>query len=109
MLESIFGNATMEKILFFIFTYRNGYARQMANSFDIPVNGIQQQLLRLENGGVLVSQMIGKTRLYQFNPIFPFIDELKRLLEKAISTLPQKELEKYYRNRTRPRRKGKPL
>lgn len=77
--------------------------------FDIPVNGIQQQMDRLENGGVLVSSLVGKTRLYQFNPRYPFLKELKSLIQKAMDFLSENELNKYYRKRTRPRKKGKPL
>jgi len=108
MLESIFGNNTVEKILYFISVYGEGYAKQMADTFLIPINGIQQQLKRLEDGGVFVSQLKGKTRIYQFNPRFVFKKELEQLLNKAISVLPEREIEKYFRKRSRPRRKGKP-
>jgi len=77
--------------------------------FNIPVNGIQQQMDRLENGGVLVSSLVGKTRLYQFNPRYPFLKELKSLIQKAMDFLSENELNKYYRKRTRPRKKGKAL
>ncbi len=73
MLESLFGNSTVEKILFYMLVYNNSYAKRMADSFGIPVNGIQQQLKRLEEGGILVNQLKGKTRLYQFNPRYPFL------------------------------------
>lgn len=109
MLEPLFGNATVEKILFFLETYGKGYATGLAKLFGIPVNGIQQQLKRLEDGGVVVSLMAGRTRLYQFNPRYAFLKELRELIQRAIQFLPEKEIEKYYRNRTRPRRKGKPL
>ena len=109
MLESLFGNKVVEKILFFIQAYGDGYARKMSRIYDIPLNGILQQLQRLENGGIIVGQNKGRTRLYMFNPRFPFLRELKELLQKAMDVLPQKEIDRYYRLRTRPRRKGKPL
>lgn len=109
MLESLFGNSTIEKILYFFSVYGEAYAKQMSDVFTIPINGIQQQLKRLEEGGVLVSQLKGKTRLYQFNPRYPFLKELKPLLDRAISLLPENEIEEYYRRRTRPRRIGKRL
>ena len=77
--------------------------------FNIPVNGIQQQLKRLEDGGVVVSLMVGRTRQFQFNPRYPFLKELKALIQRAMEYLPEKEMQKYYRKRTRPRRKGKPI
>ena len=109
MLEPVFGNVTVEKILFAFEVYGQAYPAGLAKLFGIPVNGIQQQLKRLEDGGVVVSLIVGKTRLYQFNPRYPFLKELKTLIQRAIEYLPEKEIQKYYRNRTRPRRKGKPL
>ena len=109
MLEPVFGNSTVEKILFVLEAYGQAYPAGLAKLFGIPVNGIQQQLKRLEDGGVVVSLIVGKTRFYQFNPRYPFLKELKTLIQRAIEYLPEKEIQKYYRNRTRPRRKGKPL
>jgi len=109
MLEPVFGNATVEKILFALEVYGRAYPAGLAKLFGVPVNGIQQQFKRLEEGGVVVSLMAGRTRLYQFNPRYAFLKELKALIQKALQYLPEKELQKYYRNRTRPRRKGKPL
>lgn len=109
MLEPIFGNSTIEKVLFFLYVYKKGYAKGMADVFNIPVNGIQQQLKRLEEGGVLVSQLQGKTRIYEFNPRYAFLKEVKDLLEKAYNFLPQEEINSYYKRRVRPRRMGKPL
>ena len=108
MLEPLFGNRVVEKILFYLLTYESGYIRAFARTFGIPVNGIVQQLKRLENGGVISSQIQGTIRLYSFNPRYPFLPELKAMLQKAMDSLPENELEKYYLQRTRPRRKGKP-
>lgn len=109
MLEGLFGNVIIEKIFFFLKTYDEGYPLGMAKVFKEPVNRIQQQLKRLENGGILVSQLKGKTRLYTFNPRCSYLKELKALISKAYEFLPEKEKDKYYRMRTRPRRAGKPL
>ena len=109
MLEPVFGNVTVEKILFALEVYRQAYPAGLAKLFGIPVNGIQQQLKRLEDGGVVVSLIVGRTRLYQFNPRYAFLKELKALIQKALQYLPEKEIQKYYIKRTRPRRKGKPL
>lgn len=108
MLESLFGNRTVENIFFYLLVYGDGYAKQLADLFSIPINGIQQQLKRLEDGGIVVNQMKGRTRVYQFNPRYPFLIELKTLLNKAMRVLPESEIAKYYCMRTRPRRKGKP-
>ena len=108
MLQPILGNNTMEKILFALEYSGKTYSTELSKTFDIPVNGIQQQLLRLERGGIVVSAMVGRTRLYQFNPRYPFLKELKILIDKAIEFIPEREIEEKYRKRTRPRMKGKP-
>lgn len=109
MLETLFGNRTIEKALLFIERYGNGYPTDISDTFGIRVNGVQRQLQRLERGGVLTSKLYGKVRIYQFNPRYPFLKELRALLDKAIQYLPQEEIKKYYLKRTRPRRQGKPL
>ncbi|MCJ7471877.1 MAG: winged helix-turn-helix domain-containing protein [Actinobacteria bacterium] len=109
MLEPVLGNSTIEKILFTLESYGRAYPSELSKMFNIPVNGIQQQMDRLENGGVVVSSMVGRTRLYQFNPRYPFLKELRALIQRAMEFLSEKEMQKYYRRRTRPRKKGKPL
>ena len=108
MLEALLGNKVIEKILFYLLTYENGYIRGIASTFNTPVRGIAQQLKRLEDGGIIVSQKKGKIRLYTFNPRYPFLPELKLLLQKAFDVLPETDIKLYYRQRTRPRRTGKP-
>ncbi len=109
MLEALFGNVTVEKIFFFLYTYGEGYPLGMATTFDLPVNRIQQQLKRLEEGGIVVSRLAGRVRLYTFNPRYPFLKELQSFISKAYEFLPKEEKERFYRLRTRPRRPGKPL
>ncbi len=108
MLEGLFGNIIIEKIFFFIATYGEGYPLGMAKTFEVPVNRIQQQLKRLEDSGIVASRLVGKVRLYTFNPRYPFLKELKEFIEKAFEFIPDAEKEKFYRQRTRPRRAGKP-
>ena len=107
MLEPLFGSEISEKILLFLFVYGNGYIRGIAKLFNFNVNAVAFQLDRLENGGVIVSQKKGTIRLYSLNPRYFFINELRAILRRAKDALPEEEAEKYYRMRTRPRRRGK--
>ena len=109
MLEGVFGNITIEKILFTLYVYGDGYPLGMAKTFGDSVNKFQQQLRRLENSGIVVSRLIGRVRIYTFNPGYPFLEELKALVARAYEFLPEKDKAAYYRKRTRPRRTGKPL
>ncbi len=111
MLESIFGNESIERVLFYLLQNESCYALQLKKLFESPLSPIQQALLRLEKGGVLVSTLVGKTRVFQFNPRYPFLNELRSFLQRAYETLPEGFRKKYYEPpiRRRPRRTGKPL
>lgn len=95
--------------MIFVLTRNQGYAREIADFFGTNLYAIQRQLDKLEAGGVLVSHTAGRTRLYQFNPRYPFLNELKQLLEKALSFYPEDVRVKLVMNRRRPRKRDKPL
>lgn len=111
MLEPLFGGKNIEKILFFLLINQRCYGRGLSRTFQQALSPIQKALDRLETGGIIVSFLEGKTRMYQFNPRYPFLQELKTLLKKAYIFLPQEFKNQYYepKIRKRPRRKGKPL
>jgi hypothetical protein len=109
MLQPILGSENIERVLVFILSRNEGYATEIAHFFEIDLYGIQHQLDKLETGGVVVSRLAGRTRLYTFNPRYPFLTELKSLLDKALSFYPTDVREKLLMNRRRPRRRGKPL
>ncbi|MFQ6084382.1 MAG: hypothetical protein ACE5WD_13635 [Candidatus Aminicenantia bacterium] len=109
MLEPLFESEKKEKILLYLYTHREAYAREIANAFQFHLNTVQNQLLNLEKGGVLYSKFKGKVRLFGINPRYPFKKELEALLEKVLIFIPEEEKEKFYRPRLRPRRTGKPL
>lgn len=109
MLESLFGNTTVEKVLLYLQNYNEGYASEIADTFSISLSVVQKQLRRLEDGGIIVSQSKGRTRLFLWNPRYPLLKELQTLLEKSFLYISESDLKKYYRKRQRPRRQGKPL
>ncbi|MBI5943859.1 MAG: winged helix-turn-helix transcriptional regulator [Chloroflexi bacterium] len=109
MIETLLGSKNAERVLIYIFSRGEGYAREIANYYETGLSPIQKQLDKLEAGGVLVSREVGRARPYVFNPRYPFMNELKSLLEKALSFYPQVEREDLIMNRRRPRAKGKDL
>lgn len=111
MLEYLFGNPIIEKILFYLLVNEKCYPSQLQKTFQIALYSFQRALARLEKGNVIFSHKEGKTLIYQFNPRYPFLAELKIFLEKAYSFLPEDIQQKYYEPvvRKRPRRHGKPL
>ena len=109
MLEAIVGSKSSEQVFIFLVARNEGYATEIARFFDADLYAIQKQLERLENSEVLVSKKVGRTRVYQFNPRYPFLEELKSLLERVLSFYPDDIQEKLVMNRRRPRKKDKPL
>ncbi len=109
MLEPLLGSLSAERVLIFILAREKGYARDIARFYDTDLYAIQKQLDKLETGGILASQLAGRTRLYMFNPRYPFLNELKALLQKALSFYSAEDREKLMVDRRRPRAKGKPL
>ncbi len=109
MLEALFGSVNCERVLIYLYSRKEGYAREMAVFFDTSLAPVQKQLEKLEAGGILFSRLAGRTRLYAFNPRYPFLKEVTGLLEKALSFYPEEIRHELLMNRRRPRRPGKPL
>jgi hypothetical protein len=109
MLKPLLGSENTERVLIFILARDEGYATDIARFYKTDLYGIQKQLDKLEMGAVLVSRTAGRTRLYSLNPRYPFLNELKNLLEKALSFYTERQREGLLMDRRRPRRRGKPL
>jgi hypothetical protein len=108
-LDRIFGSVTTKRVLLHLFHYGEIHARAIAQDFNTSPSPFERQLNRLEDAGVLVSRLVGRTRLYQFNPKSAYTNALKKLVEVAYETMPLSEREKVFQERRRPRRKGKPV
>lgn len=109
MIESLLGSKNAERVLMYIFAREEGYAREIASFYETDLKSIQMQLDKFEQSGILVSRTVGRTRPYVFNPRYPFLRELKALLEKAFSFYPSSEQDELLMNRRRPRARGKSL
>jgi len=109
MLEPLLESEIKEKALLYLHTHGESYPREIARSLGFYVYAVQYQLLKLEKGGILYSKLKGKIRLFGFNPRYPFKKELEALLEKALSFIPDEEMDRTFRPRLRPRLSGKPL
>ena len=109
MLEPLMESPTKTKILLYIHTHGESYAREIARALGLYVNAVQYHLLRMEAGGLLYSKLKGKVRLFGINPRYPFRKELAALLERSLAFVPEDERENLYKPRLRPRRTAKPL
>ncbi len=109
MLAGILGSEDAERVLIYLLTRDRGYGREISDYWKTTQTGVQRQLARLEAAGILMAQPVGRTRVYTWNPRYPFLAELKALLTRALSFLPEAERDRLRRDRRRPRRTGKPL
>ncbi len=95
MLEVLCGGKNIKMILIFLFVNGKCYGTQLHRLLKTPLTPIQKALNRLEKGGVITSYYEGKTRLYQFNPSYPLLNELEQLLKKNYTLLPIQEKKQY--------------
>ncbi len=109
VLEAALGNRTAAWALLFLAAYGEGHASRIANTFDLAVSIVRDQLLRLEANGVLVSRMVGRSRVFQFNERNPTARNLRVFLREEVELLPRDEVKQHFRQRQRPRRTIKPL
>jgi hypothetical protein len=88
MLEYLFSNKNVEKILMYLCLHGKANATELKKAFGSALDPIQKTLRKLEDGGLLVSFLEGKTRVFQWNPRCPFLEVIQALAEKAYSFLP---------------------
>jgi hypothetical protein len=109
VLEAIFGSRSAAQALLFIEAYGSGHPARIAATYDVSPTPIYRQLRRLEADGVLLSWLVGRTRLFDFNTRNPTVRDLRTFLAAELELMPEEEVKAYYRQRQRPRRTGKRL
>jgi DNA-binding transcriptional ArsR family regulator len=109
-LDTLFGGKAATRVLLFIENYGEGYASWIAKTFQMPLSEVQKQLSKFEDAGILVSRKVGTSRMYTWNPRDPALDGLRQMLRNTLEYgVSREKTSKYFRQRRRPRRKGKPL
>jgi DNA-binding transcriptional ArsR family regulator len=110
MLEYLFANKNVEKVLMYLCLHGKANATELSRTFGSALDPIQKTLKKLEEGGLLASFLEGRTRVFQWNPRYPFLEEIQLLAKKAYSFLPPDIREACYQpiKRKRPRKTGKP-
>ena len=108
VLNGLLKAESQEKILIYLLVRKSGYAKAIADFFDVGVTPIQKQVLKLEEQGILVGSNIGRSRVFQLNPQYRLLPELKALIEGAFKAYPTEVKERLLMERSKPRRTGKP-
>lgn len=104
--SGLFGSPARTDALVAIGRLGESYARELAALFKREPTEIRRALASLEDAGIIVSRLRGRTRLVTLNPRFPAKDALLQLL------LQMSEWPKYeclWKIRRRPRAFDKPL
>lgn len=94
--HALFGNPNIEKVLLFLLVNEKCYAAQLKQCLGGALTPIQQALSRLEKGNIITSALEGKTRLFRFNPHYPFLRELQTLLRQGYHHLTLHDQQVYY-------------
>lgn len=109
MLDEILGSHTAMMMFLHLQHHGKTYASAVARDFQISLSQIQRQLERFEKAGILVSEKIGKTRVYSYNLKFAATKPFMELVRLSYESLSIAEKAKLFQVRRRPRRPGKPV
>ena len=105
-LMGLFGSESAYQVLMFLQNYEKGYASEIAKTYGTSLNQIQNQLNKFEDLGILISRKEANARVFYFKQS-PVTDALRVFLSSMLERLPNDTVQKYYRDRRRPRRHGK--
>ncbi len=105
-LIGLFGSKAAYQVLMYLENYEQGYASLISKTFGMSLSQTQKQLQKFEQLGLLVSRSEGSARVYYFKRS-PVVDALRKFLNSMLEVLPDSTINKYYRERRRPRRHGK--
>ncbi len=108
MLARLFGGKAAECVLLYLHNYDRGHVQLIAETMDLHTSQVRAQVHKFEDVGLLISTAVGRTRVYQWKENNPFVAPLRKLLAERLKHTGRDEIEKYFRNRRRPRRAGKP-
>ena len=95
MIDMLFGNQNVSRILLFLFVNERSYASEIRMLLGVALTPVQNALSRLERGEILLSYFEKNRKIYQFNPQYSFRWELELLLKKAYTLLPAEEKKRY--------------
>lgn len=109
MLDKILGSEVAMKIMLHLVHYSEIYPTAVAKDYGISLGAVQRQFSRFEDAGVLVSKLVGKTRVYMFNKKSKAAMIVYELAKVYYDGLSLKDKELIFSKRRRPRRPNKPV
>lgn len=106
--SSPFGGQTRTRTLVLLQLLGRSYPREIARTLGTALAGVQSALRGLERDGLVVASAFGRTRLYELNPRYFAIRELRPYLTRLAEGMPDVAAGASSLRR-RPRSQGKPL
>jgi DNA-binding transcriptional ArsR family regulator len=106
--SSPFGSATRTRLLVALGLLGQSYARELGRLLDAPLSVVQKAITGLERDGLIAGRLIGRTRLFEINPRYFAVKDLRAFLARLAAADPDLE-RRVAALRRRPRRSGKPL
>lgn len=109
MLDKILGSDIAMKIMLHLVHYEEMYPSAVAKDYELTLSAVQKQFARFEEAGILVSKLVGRTRVYMFNKKSKAASKFYEFVKVYYDGLSIKDKEKIFSERRRPRRPGKPV
>lgn len=109
MLDKILGSKTAQKIFLHLYHYGESYPSAVAKDFNVSLSQVQRQFDRFEDTGLIISKLMGRTRVSQFNKKNTLVKLFIEIIKRVYDSIPLKEKEELFSTRRRPRRRGKPV
>lgn len=109
MLDKILGSEIAMKLMLHLIHYNEIYPSAVAKDYKITLSAVQKQFARFEEAGILVSKLVGKTRVYMFNKKSKVANTFYDFVKLYYDGLSLSDKEKIFSERRRPRRPGKPV
>lgn len=78
------------KLLTYFYTNRTArvYVRQLASALEVDSTNLSRELSRLEQAGLLRSEVEGRQRYYSINPQYPYLKAVFSLLQGTVGIVP---------------------
>lgn len=109
MLDKILGSDAAMKIMLHLVHYGEIYPSAVAKDYELALSGVQKQFQRFEDAGILVSKLVGRSRVYLFNKKSPVVKPFIELVRVFYDGLSLEDKQQLFSARRRPRRPGKPV
>jgi predicted nucleotidyltransferase len=85
LLEALFTSRARVEVLklFLLRSSRRHYMREISSLTDQPIRAVQRELARLEDAGLLLSNVEGNRKYFQVNRQAPIFSELRSIMVKT--------------------------